>query len=65
MDRSTRGGFCVKNCIDYRELWTAYDFEIIAVEVKVRDPKIYLGNRRDLLSSKRGHASYREISSSN
>jgi hypothetical protein len=41
-DRSTRGGgvfICVKNYIDCRELWTDDDFEMIAVEVKGRDPK--------------------------
>jgi hypothetical protein len=39
----SRGGgvfFCVKNYIDCRELWTDEDFEMIAVEVKGRDPKI-------------------------
>jgi len=30
---------CVKNYIDCRELWTDEDFEILAVEVKGRDPK--------------------------
>ena len=30
---------CVKNYIDCRELWTDEDFEMIAVEVKGRDPK--------------------------
>jgi hypothetical protein len=29
----------VKNYIDCRELWTDEDFEMIAVEVKGRDPK--------------------------
>ena len=41
-DRSTRGGgvfICVKNFIDCRELWTDDEFEMIAVEVKGRDPK--------------------------
>ena len=41
-DRCTRGGgafICVKNYIDCRELWTDDDFEMIAVEVKGRDPK--------------------------
>jgi len=41
-DRCTRGGgvfICVKNYIDCRELWTDEDFEMIAVEVKSRDPK--------------------------
>ena len=41
-DRGTRGGgvfICVKNYIDCRELWTDEDFEMIAVEVKGRDPK--------------------------
>jgi len=40
--RSTRGGgvfICVKNYIDCRKLWTDDDFEMIAVEVKGRDPK--------------------------
>jgi hypothetical protein len=42
IDRSTGGGgvcICVKNYIDSRELWTDDDFEMIAVEVKGRDPK--------------------------
>ena len=56
---------CVKNYIDCREPWTDYDFEMIAVEVKVRDTKIFLGNCRDLQSSKRGHAGYRKISNPN
>jgi hypothetical protein len=30
---------CVKNYINCRELWTDKDFEVIAVEVKGRDPK--------------------------
>ena len=30
---------CVKNYFDYRELWTDEDFEMVAVEVKGRDPK--------------------------
>ena len=41
-DRCTRGGgvfICVKNYIDCRELCTDEDFEMIAVEVKGRDPK--------------------------
>jgi hypothetical protein len=41
-DTSTRGGgefICVKNYIDCRELWTDDDFEMIAVELKGRDPK--------------------------
>jgi hypothetical protein len=41
-DTNTRGGgvfICVKNYIDCRELWTDDDFEMIAVEVKGRDPK--------------------------
>jgi hypothetical protein len=41
-DRGTRGGgvfICVKNYMDCRELWTDKDFEMIAVEVKGRDPK--------------------------
>ena len=41
-DRCTRGGgvfICVKNYIDCRELWADQDFEMIAIEVKGRDPK--------------------------
>jgi hypothetical protein len=30
---------CVKNYIDCRALWADEDFEIIAIEVKGRDPK--------------------------
>jgi len=30
---------CVKNYIDCRELWTDEDFEMVAIEVKGRDPK--------------------------
>jgi hypothetical protein len=30
---------CFKNYVDCRELWTDEDFQIIAVEVKGRDPK--------------------------
>jgi hypothetical protein len=30
---------CVKNYTDCRELWTDEDFEMIAIEVKSRDPK--------------------------
>ena len=30
---------CVKNYIDCRELWADQDFEMIAIEVKGRDPK--------------------------
>ena len=30
---------CVKNYIDCRELWTDEDFEMVAVEVKGREPK--------------------------
>src|SRR5215469_6633922 len=40
-DRCTRGGgvfICVKNYIDCRELWADEDFEMIAIEVKGRDP---------------------------
>ena len=43
-DRSTRGDevfICVKIYIDCRELWIDDDFEMIAVEVKVRDPKFF------------------------
>ena len=29
---------CVKNYIDCRELWTNEDFEMVAVEMKGRDP---------------------------
>jgi len=41
-DRCSRCGgvfSCVKNYIDCRELWTDEDFEMVAVEVKGRDPK--------------------------
>jgi hypothetical protein len=41
-DRSTRGGgvfIYVKDCIACAELWVDEDFEIIAVEVKDRDPQ--------------------------
>ncbi|PNF40765.1 hypothetical protein B7P43_G17379 [Cryptotermes secundus] len=41
-DRNTRGGgvfICVKNYIACVELWVDEDFEMIAVEVKGRDPK--------------------------
>jgi len=41
-DRCSRGGgvfICVKNYIDCRELWTDEDFEMVAVEVKGRNPK--------------------------
>jgi hypothetical protein len=41
-ERHTRGGglfICVKNNIACSELWVDKDFEIIAVEVKGRDPK--------------------------
>jgi hypothetical protein len=30
---------CITNYVDCRELWTDDDFEMIAVEVKGRDPK--------------------------
>jgi hypothetical protein len=30
---------CVKNYTDCRGLWASKDFEIIAIEVKGRDPK--------------------------
>ena len=30
---------CVKNYIDCRELWAGEDFEMLAIEVKGRDPK--------------------------
>jgi hypothetical protein len=52
---------CVKNYIDCRELWSDEDFEMLAVEVKGRNPKFTW----DLQSTKRGHASYRKISSPN
>jgi hypothetical protein len=55
---------CVKNYIDCRELWTADDFEMIAVDVKGRDPK-FMWEIVDLQSSNLGHASYRKISSLN
>jgi hypothetical protein len=41
-DRNTGGGgvfICVKNYIACEELWVDEDFEMIAVEVKGRDPK--------------------------
>jgi len=41
-DRRTRGGgvfICVKNYIDCGELWLDEKFEMIAIEVKGRDPK--------------------------
>jgi len=41
-DRCTRGGgvfMCVKNYIDYREIWADEDFEMTAIEVRGRDPK--------------------------
>ena len=41
-DRCTRGDgvfICVKNYIDCRELWADEDFEMIAIQVKVWDPK--------------------------
>jgi hypothetical protein len=41
-DRCSRGGgvfICVKNYIACRELWTDEDFEMLAVEVKSRNPK--------------------------
>jgi len=40
-DRCSRGGgvfICVKNCIDRRVLWSDEVFEMIAVEVKGRNP---------------------------
>jgi hypothetical protein len=40
-DRNTRGGgvfICVKDCIACTELWVDEDFEMIAVEVKGKDP---------------------------
>jgi hypothetical protein len=44
-DRCTRGGgvfICVKNYIDCRELWADEDFEMIAIQVKGKDPKFTL-----------------------
>jgi len=41
-DKCTRGGgvfICVKNYVDCRELWVDEDFEMIAIEVRGRDPK--------------------------
>jgi hypothetical protein len=41
-DRNTRGGgvfICVKDFIPCAKLWVDKDFEMIAVEVKGRDPK--------------------------
>jgi hypothetical protein len=41
-DRNTRGCgvlICVKDCIACAELWVDEDFEMIAVEVKGRDPE--------------------------
>jgi len=41
-DRCSWGGgifMCVKNYIDCRELWTVEDSEMVAVEVKGRNPK--------------------------
>jgi hypothetical protein len=41
-DRNTRGGgvfICVKHCSACAELWLDEDFEMLAVEVKGRDPK--------------------------
>jgi hypothetical protein len=61
-DRYSRGGgifICVKNYIDCRELWTDGDFEMVAVEIKGRKPKIYIGSSRDTQNFKGGHASYR------
>jgi hypothetical protein len=34
------GCICVKNYIDIRELWVDEDFEMIAIEVKIRDPNL-------------------------
>ena len=31
---------CVKKSIDCREVWADDDFEMIAIEVKGRDPKL-------------------------
>jgi hypothetical protein len=31
---------CVKNNTDYAELWVDQDFEMIAIEVKGRDPTV-------------------------
>ena len=41
-DRCTQGGgrfICVKNYINCMEIWADEDFEMIAIEVKGRDPK--------------------------
>ena len=41
--RRTRGGgvfICVKKSIVCREVWADDDFEMIAIEVKGRDPKL-------------------------
>jgi hypothetical protein len=41
-DRNTRGGgvfICVKDCIVCAEQWVDEDFEMIAVEMRGRDPK--------------------------
>ena len=42
-ERCTREGgvfICVKNYMDCRELWADEDFDMIAIEVKNRDPKL-------------------------
>jgi len=42
-DRCTRGGgvfICVKNYIDFRELWADEYFERIVIEVKGMDPNL-------------------------
>jgi hypothetical protein len=43
-DRSTCGGgvsICVKNIFAFTELWVDRDFEMIAFEVKGKDPKLH------------------------
>jgi hypothetical protein len=43
-DRSSRGGgvfICVKNYFVCRELWADEEFEMLAVEVKDRNPKSF------------------------
>jgi hypothetical protein len=60
-DRSARGGgavfICIKNTIASTELWVDKDFEMIAVEVKVKDPQymleiigIYITSNGDMLA---------------
>ena len=66
MDRCSRGGgvfICFKNYIDYRVLLTDEVLEMIAVEAKGGNPKFSWEVVGVLQSSKRGHASYRKITS--